>query len=156
MIYGWLLRLLPIGLGVVGWYSSRWFGMFVGVFAGCILAVAVWVSVLYISLSVRMTRRMREVEAMASERLTEVAADPTSRDLGFAIGELEKRGIKTRPSLASVCELLMSPDSNRRGLGMSLMFGFYPKVWAQIAEDSSSDDPPDVWRKRLAALRNEG
>ena len=99
---------------------------------------------------------MRDVRAMSTARLTEHATDPTSRDMGFAMGELEKRGVEARPSFAAVCEVLTAPDPNLHGHGMSLMFALYPDAFARISKGASSADPPDVWRDRLAALEGEG
>jgi hypothetical protein len=153
-IYGWLLRLLPIALAALGWRIDHWVGMFAGVLLGCILALVIWGSVYYCLLSARLKRQMQNAAKLPTERLIELAEDPTSREMAFAMGELQKRGIDARPTRQSLCELLTSPQSNRRGLGMSLLFGMYPDFWAKISEGSSSGDPPEVWRSRLAAVRD--
>ena len=92
------------------------------------------------------------VAALPTERLREIAADPIDPDLGFAIGELERRGIEEKPSLQSLFGLLTSANSNRRGYGMSLLMALYPEVWSKVAVDSSNLDAPEVWRSRIAAL----
>ena len=155
-IQGWLFRLLPIALGVVGWRVAHWFGMLVGLFVGAILAIAFWLGSYYLAASAGLRRQRREMADLATERLKELAVDPTSREMPFAMGELKNRGIDARPSLESVCELLVSPQHNRRALGISLLFGLYPKVFAKIGDDASSTDPPEVWRDRLAAALDGG
>jgi len=155
-IYALLLRFFPIALAILGWYTARWLGMLAGIVLGGLGSVAIWAVVHYVALSSRLKRRMRDVRAMSTERLTELATDPTSRDMGFAMGELEKRGVEARPSFAAVCELLTAPDPNLRGQGMSLMFALYPEAFARIGKGASSADSPEVWRERLAAAEGEG
>jgi hypothetical protein len=94
------------------------------------------------------------MRTLSTEQLRDIAADPMSRDLGFAIGELDRRGIEARPSLESLLALLTSPNSNRRGLGLSLLAGCYPSVVEQFGLGCSSADAPEVWQARIAALRD--
>ena len=155
-IYGWCLRLLPLALGVAGWHFARWIGMLAGGVIGCVAAIVIWGTVYYVAASTRLNRRLRDTAEMPTERLLQLAVDPTAQNMAFAISALQKRGIDARPSLEPLCELLTSPESNRRGLGMGLLFGMYPDFWAKIAKGSSSNDPPEVWRSRLAAVRDGG
>jgi len=152
-IYRLMLRLLPIAGGVVGWYEARWIGMFAGLCLGAVLAVAVWMILYTMSAKRRIGRQRREMAELSTERLKEIAADPSNRALGFAMGELKNRGIDARPSLDSVCALLTSAEQGRRVQGMTTLFGLYPEVFAKIGEDASSDDSPEVWRARLAGIR---
>jgi hypothetical protein len=155
-IYGWFLRLLPVALAVVGWHIARWMGMLAGALIGCVAAIAIWGFLYYVAVSTRLKRRLRDTAELSTERLLQLAVDPTAPNMAFAMSELKKRGIDARPSLESLCELLISPESNRRGLGMGLLFGMYPDFWAKIATGSSSNDSPEVWRSRLAAVRDGG
>src|SRR5439155_1818011 len=110
----------------------------------------------WLAASARLRRQRREMADLPTERLKELAFDPTSREMPFAMGELKNRGIDARPSLESVCELLVSQEHNRRALGISLLFGLYPAVFAKIGHDASSTDSPEVWRGRLAAMLDGG
>jgi hypothetical protein len=47
---------------------------------------------------------------------------------------------------------LTSPDTGRHILGMTLIFGIYLEVMAKIGQGSSSPNPPEVGRARIAAL----
>src|SRR4051812_31005763 len=92
-IYGWLLRLLPIAMGVLGWYAARWLGLLVGLCLGAVAAIAIWIGVYWVTGRRRISRQMREVADLPTERLMEMAVDPLCRRLGFAMGELKDRGI---------------------------------------------------------------
>jgi hypothetical protein len=152
ILYRWLLCLTPFALGVLGWHVAHWFGMVTGICVGCVLAITIWVVVYYQIMQLRLKRHLREVEKFSTERLRAIASDPTSCDLGFAIGELNRRGLEARPSLESLRQLLISAESNRRALGMSLLFAMYPSVWSKIAKGSSSADSSEIWRNRFAAI----
>jgi hypothetical protein len=90
-----------------------------------------------------------------TDQLLIIAAEPTSPDLGIALMELDRRGLAARPSLQSLFPLLTSSDSNRRGLGMTLLHALYPSVFARLPSNVSNADGPDVWRARLAALDDQ-
>ncbi|HEY1683601.1 MAG TPA: hypothetical protein VGG19_02465, partial [Tepidisphaeraceae bacterium] len=152
-IFAWFLRLLPIACAVIGWRVAHFLGLLLGLLVGYMLKIAIGVCVFYCC---RVSQHKQGKQAMAllpDERLIAIANDPLSRDLGWAMGELQKRGIKARPSLDSVCDLLTSPLSNRRAYGLSLLFGLYPEIFAKIGKGCSSDDPPEIWRGRLEAIR---
>jgi hypothetical protein len=155
-IHGWFLRLLPVALAVAGWHIARWMGVLAGGLIGCVTAIVIWGFVYYVALSTRLKRRLRNTAELPTERLLQLAVDPTAQNMAFAISALQKRGIDARPSLESLCELLTSPESNRRSLGMGLLFGMYPDFWAKIAKGLSSSDSPEVWRTRLVAVRDGG
>ncbi len=147
-----LLWLLPIVLAVLGWHWIGWLGVPPGLVLGYVAANVVWVTQRVSTFRTRLTERRRRAAELSSEELRAIASDPTAPEMAFAIGELDKRGIHVRPSLESLLALLTSPEAGRRILGMTLMFGIYPEVFAKIGQGSSSADPPDVWRARIAAL----
>src|SRR5262249_31324538 len=97
-------------------------------------------------------RRVENASKLSTEQLCTIAGDPTSPDLGFALIELDRRGVEARPSLESVLALLTSSQSNRRGLGVSLLHALYPSVAAKLPRGSSNADGPDVWRGRITGL----
>ena len=158
IIYSSLLRfmprLIPIILIVIGWYLARWSGAVIGFVTGCLMAVILWTTGHYFLAKARIRRRLLEISSLSDEQLKEIAVNPTSSGLGFAIAELERRGIKNiRPSIESLCELLTSQNANRRALGHAHLSIMYPSTFAKIAKDgSSSSDAPEVWRERIAAL----
>jgi hypothetical protein len=160
ILYSWLLRwiprLIPIIVGVVGWYLARWSGAVIGFVVGCLIAVISWATGYYFLAKARLQKRMLEISGLSDEQLKKIAINPTSRDMGLAIGELESRGLKNiRPSVESLFELLTSSDANRRALGYSQLFAIYPSIFAKIAKDgSSSSDAPEVWRERIATLND--
>ena len=149
-----LPRLLPIILCAFGWYLARWFGALVGFVIGCLLALITWVTTYYFLRKTQIQKRRLEISGLSDEQLKAIAVDPTSRDLGYAIAELERRGLKNiRPSMKSLLDLLTSPNANRRALGYSYLGIMYPTAFTKIAkEDSSSSDAPEVWRERIAAF----
>jgi hypothetical protein len=141
-----LPRLLPIILCAFGWYLARWFGALVGFVIGCLLALITWVTTYYFLRKTQIQKRRLEISGLSDEQLKAIAVDPTSRDLGYAIAELERRGLKNiRPSMKSLLDLLTSPNANRRALGYSYLGIMYPTAFTKIAkEDSSSSDAPEV------------
>jgi hypothetical protein len=112
----------------------------------------VWAIGHYIVVRARIRRRVQSASKLSVEQLYRITEDPTSPDLGFALSELDRRGIEARPSLESVLALLTSSHSNRRGLGLSLLHALYPSVAAKLPRESSNADGPDVWRERLNGL----
>jgi hypothetical protein len=150
--YKWIYWLLPVGLGAVGWRMGRWLGMVGGIFLGLILAVVFWARMYMLVFRSKLERRRGEMEKLSTEELTKIAADPKAREMAFAIGALDKRGIQVRPSLESLCELLVSPNQNMRRHAMTVMFGIYPEEFSKIGEGSSSEDSAEMWRKRVAKL----
>ena len=158
IFYSWLLRLIPrlipIILGIVGWYLARWSGAINGFVIGCLIAIISWTTGYYFLRKTHIQKRRLEISNFSDEQLKAIAVDPTSRDLGYAIAELERRGLKNiRPSMKSLLDLLTSPNANRRALGYSHLFIMYPTAFAKIAkEDSSSGDAPEVWRERIATF----
>jgi hypothetical protein len=141
-------------LGVFfGWLAGGWLGAVLGFVAGPVVWTAVWVIGHWIGMSRRINRQLEKVAKLPTEQLCRIAEDPTSPDLGFALGELGRRGIEARPSLESLLALLTSVQSSRRGLGLSLLHALYPSVAAKLPMGSSNAEGPDVWRQRLAGLR---
>jgi hypothetical protein len=114
--------------------------------------VLLWALIHSVNFGRRLDKRIRDVAALTTEQLEKIASDPTSPDLGFAIAELSRRGTSAQPSLESLFELITSADSNRRGLGLSLLFALYPSVFEKIPLGTSSADPPEIWRGRIEAL----
>jgi hypothetical protein len=146
-----ILRLTPIVLCVFGWYLAHWLGAIIGFVIGCPLALIIY----YFLRKSQIQKRKLEISGLSDEQLKAIAVDPASRDLGHAIAELERRGIKNiRPSMESLFELLASPNTNRRALGYSYLSIMYPTAFAKIAKtDSSSSDAPEVWRERIAVFK---
>jgi hypothetical protein len=153
-LYRLTFRLIPVLCCWLGWRFGGWLGAAAGAAVGCGAAIIIWGAIYYQTVRVSLQRRQRAVSALATEWLREIAADPTSRDLGFAIGELARRGFEAGPSLESLFGLLTSADSNRRGHGMSLLMALYPHVWSKIPLGSSNMDTVEVWRSRIAALED--
>jgi hypothetical protein len=153
-LYRLALRLIPVLGCWLGWRFGGWLGAAAGGAVGCGAAIVIWGAIYYLTLRLSLQRRQRTVRALPTERLWEIAADPISRDLAFAIGELERRGFEAGPTLDSLLSLLTSDDSNRRGLGMPLLMVFYPHVWSKISRGSSNMDSAEVWRSRIAALED--
>jgi hypothetical protein len=152
--YWCFLRLIAIGGGILGWKLAGWVGLLAGLVLGCIGAILFWGVMTYYSIRRRHLRRLREISKISSDRLRQVALDPTSVDGVFAQSELARRGIDVRPSLESLCNLLTSDDSNSRGLAMSLLMAFYPNAWFKIPEkDASNLDSPEKWRSRISAFK---
>ena len=137
---------------IFGWIVGGWLGVLLGLFAGAIAWTIVWAIAHYIVARARVQRRVEGAAKLSTEQLCRIAEVPTSPDLGFALSELDRRGIEARPSLDSVLALLTSSHSNRRGLGLTLLHALYPSVAAKLPRGSSNADGPDVWRERLAGL----
>ncbi len=76
--------------------------------------------------------------------------------MGFAISELDRRGIVALPSLESILDLVQSPDSNQRGRAIGLLGAIYPTIFARLPKGSSNLDTPEVWRDRLRAMNRAG
>lgn len=171
-LYRWLLRLvLIVGISyaclfmcfaigwpgavfgaIFGWLAGGWLGAVLGFIVGPVAWTVLWAIGHYIVLRTRLRRRLEKVSKLSTEQLCRIAEEPTSPDLGFALSELDRRGIEARPSLESLLALLASSHSNRRGLGLSLLHSFYPSVAAKLPRGSSNMDGPDIWRQRLAGL----
>jgi hypothetical protein len=154
ILYGRLMRLIPIATGIIGWHFASWMGVIIGFVIGCLMAVILWGTGYYFLAKARIRKQRLRISTLPTEQLQKIAIDPTSPDLGVAIGELERRGFKKiRPSLESLFELITSTDRNKWGLGLGLLFAMYPSACAKIAkEGSSSSDEPEVWRERIAAF----
>jgi hypothetical protein len=150
-LFNLLLRIVLIVLCALGWYLAHWFGAIIGFVIGFPLALIIY----YFLRKNQIKNRKLEISRLSDEQLKTIAVDPTSRDLGYAIAELERRGIKNiRPSMDSLFELLTSPNANRRALGFSYLSIMYPTAFAKIAKkDSSSGDAPEVWRERITAFK---
>ncbi|HSY20353.1 MAG TPA: hypothetical protein VK815_18560 [Candidatus Acidoferrales bacterium] len=146
-------RLIVVILAWLGWYLGHWQGAIIGFVIGCAIGLLSWMAIYYFQAKARFQKQSQEISGLSDEQLKKIATDPTNRDIGFAIGELERRGIKNvHPSLESLFELLTSPNANQRALGMTLLDAFYPSTSAKIAKGSSSSDAPEVWRERISAL----
>lgn len=150
-MFNLLLRFVPIVLCALGWYLAHWFGAIIGFVIGFPLALTIY----YFLRKNQIRNRKLEISSLSDEQLKAIAVDPASRDLGYAIAELEYRGIKNiRPAMESLFELLTSPNPNRRALGYSYLSIMYPTAFAKIAEkDSSSSDTPEVWQKRITIFK---
>jgi hypothetical protein len=157
-ITNWLLyllpRLIPISLAIVGWYLARWTGAAFGFFVGCLLAVVAWATAFYHLRKAQRMKRKTEISVLSDEQLKKFAVDPTSRDFGYAITELDRRGITVRPSVETLLELLTSSNPNRRAIGYSNLGIMYPIVFEKLAgQGSSSSDSPEVWQQRIAVFK---
>ena len=135
-----------------GWLVAGWLGAVLGFATGPVAWTVVWAIGYYIVVGTRTRRRLDTVRHLSTEQLCRIAEEPTSPNLGFALGELERRGVEAHPSLESLLALLTSSQSNRRGLGLSLLLALYPSAAAKLPPGSSNADGPDVWRERLAGL----
>jgi len=160
ILYRWIFyRCLPwaiiICISILGWHWGGWLGFIGGGAVGLVLAVVTWYAFYYLAFSRRLRRRHLEVSKLSTDVLKEIVANAKSPDLGFAMGELNKRGFDARPSVESLCSLLLAGDSNSRGFGMVLLQATYPDLWHRFvfAERWSNLDPPDVWRERVNRIR---
>jgi hypothetical protein len=90
------------------------------------------------------------VARLSTDQLRAIAASPGHPYFAFALVALARRGIETKPEKRLLLEMLVSADSGTRALGMSYLGAFYPEV--DLPLGSSSQDPPKVWRERLAAI----
>lgn len=158
ILYRWGPWAIPVGLCILGWRFGGWLGMAGGVIVGLLLAVVAWGGVYYVAFSHRLRRKRAAVSKLSTDTLKGIVADPASGELGFAMEELQSRGVQARPSVESLCSLLLAADSNRRGLAMSLFHAMYPKLWARVAGDGhwSNMDPPEVWEARVTRIRAGG
>jgi hypothetical protein len=91
--YRFALRLIPVISAVLGWRYGGWLGAVGGAVGGCVLAIVVWVAVIYVVVDIRLARWRRTISKRRSATLREIATDPAARGPGFAIGELDQRGI---------------------------------------------------------------
>ncbi len=149
----WLPPAMPVVGPIIGWVIAGWLGALVGLLSGCVAWLVLWVALTFYFIRLSLKRQRQRVGKLSTEELCQIATNPTSRDMGLAIMELDRRGVEAPlPSLESLIDLLSSEDSNRRGLGMSMLFALYPSVnqtgW-------SNTDPPEVWRERIACLHKE-
>ncbi len=140
---------------IVGWFVSGWRGVLIGFVSGSVLWLILSTGY-HLTLTLLLANRIRRrVSKLSTEELCKILAEPTGHDVAFAMLELERRGIEARPSLESLSSLLTSPSRNLRGLGMSLLFATYPSLYEEEALKSASNlDLPEVWRERVAILRN--
>lgn len=139
---------------VIGWLSAGWFGLVVGLLTGPVGWMVLWALKCYVAVRSRLQRQLRRMSELSTDELCRIAKEPTSPDLGIALMELDRRGVDApSPSLESLLALLTSSDSNRRGLGMSLLVAFYPSVISVLPEGCSNQEPPEIWRERIAAIR---
>ncbi len=107
-------------------------------------------------LSPRLRRRRAVVSRLSTHDLTACSttraqlklhlADPTSYDLGIAIGELARRGIDARPSPEELLDLLTSADDPRYYRGVLLFEAAYPDYAHPPGDGWSNGDPPEAWR----------
>ncbi|HXI73113.1 MAG TPA: hypothetical protein VNN22_22465 [Verrucomicrobiae bacterium] len=148
-------RLIVVILAGLGWHWGHWPGAITGFGIGCAIGLFSWMAIYYFLRKKQLQQRSQEISGLSDEQLKKIAADPANRDIGFAIGELERRGIKNiRPTVQSLFDLLTSDNANKRALGFSQLFAIYPDTFAKIVkEGSSSSDAPEVWRERISALR---
>lgn len=153
----WMCRVLPrfvlLGVAALGWRLARWTGLFIGFCVGCLLAILTWGIVYYLFAKARHNKISRELSKLSDEQLKEIATNPSSRNLAFAMAELERRGITgIRPTIESVFESLTSNDANARAMGLSCMIALYPGTLESLSDGASSGDGPEVWRERIAAF----
>jgi len=147
-------RLIVVILASLGWYLDHSRGAAIGFVVGCAIGLVSWVVIYYYLRKSQLQKRSQEISGLSDEQLKKIATNPANHDIGLAIGELERRGIKNiRPSLETLFDLLTSPDANRRALAFSQLFAIYPATFAKVAKvGSSSSDAPEVWRERISAL----
>jgi hypothetical protein len=157
-LHRWLLliipRLAPIVLIIIGWRFWGWPGAILGLAVGCLVWFLLWIVGYYFFFRARLQNQRQKMAVLSTEELKKIAVDPSCRDMAFAIGELERRGVKNiRPSAESLLDLLTSDNPNWRAVGFSNLSIMHPSVFKKIAtEGCSSSDAPEVWRERIAAL----
>lgn len=147
-------RLIIITSAAVGWFFARWSGIAIGFFIGCLIGVLAWAVVYFVLAKSRRTKLFSEIASLSDEDLKMIAVDPTHRNFGYAIMELDRRGITVRPSIETLLELLTSSNPNRRAIGYSNLGIIYPMVFEKLAgEGTSSSDSPEVWQQRIAVFK---
>src|SRR5229473_7074003 len=145
----WLPPAMPVVGPIIGWVIAGWLGALVGLLSGCVAWPILWVALTFYFMRLSLKRQRQRVAKLSTEELCQIATNPTSRDMGLAIMELDRRGVEAPlPSLESLIALLTSENSNRRGLGMSMLTAFYPSM--KMQSGWSNIDPPEVWRERIA------
>ena len=150
----YVLRLIIIMSAVVGWFLGNWHGAAIGFFIGCVIGVVAWSAIYFVLAKSRRTKRFSEIASLSDEDLKNIAVDPTHRDFGYAIMELDRRGITVRPSVETLLELLLSPNPNRRAIGYSNLGIIYPTVFEKVAgQGTSSSDSPEVWQQRITVFK---
>jgi hypothetical protein len=145
----------PGGLlgAVLGWFVARWSGAAVGLLVGSVLWLILWLIGKLTVTHMRTNKARRKLATYSTEQLRKMVAEPASPEVGFAIVELDRRGIEARPSLESLFPLLTSPDVSQRTLGMWLLDFVDPPIDHHLLIGASNSDSPEVWRERLARLR---
>lgn len=152
----WAPPAIIVTCGIVGWHIAHWVGLIIGLVLGIPLALVSWCGIYYVAVRVDLKQRRHAMSLTATEDLKKIVSDPSSGNLGFAMEELRRRGIKSRPSLDAMCELLVSDDSRRRGLAMSLFSAIYPELWSRcVVTGWSNMDSPEIWKSRVAIIRSE-
>jgi hypothetical protein len=152
ILYGWLVRIAFIGGAVLGWFAARWPGVLIGLIAGSIASLVLWVRGQYVAARERVRTHLRDMSEISPDQLRRMVRDPIWPDAGFAAAELARRGIDERPSIESLFALLTAPDSQQRALGMSLLSSFFPEVGQRMLAGWSSSDSPKLWRERVESM----
>jgi hypothetical protein len=122
-----------------------------------LVAILVRVTITMLKIKRDINRETSAVFQMNYEQLIEITRDPGSPRLGFAMGELERRGIRAIPSLSSICEMLVSDSAQNRGNAMVLLGTLYPEVWSRAkTEGWSNRDTKEMWQSRVELFFREG
>jgi hypothetical protein len=102
----------------------------------------------------RRRRIQARVGALATEQLREIMRTPTHPDSQFALAELMRRGVDTRPSKEQLFGMLTSGNPTVCGHAMANLQVFYPEL--SLPDESSNLDPPDLWQSRVEAFPLKG
>ena len=75
----------------------------IGLTAGCIGSVVLWIRGHYVAAGARYRTHLRDMSKISTDQLRRLVRDPIWPDAGFATAELLRRGIDERPSIESIC-----------------------------------------------------
>ncbi len=146
-----------VAVGWAGYASRGWLGLLLYPFLLLVALIVLWIvlMILDVIFSLRRTRKkMRSIESrlgdLSDTELESILASPESPDMEMAIVILARRGIDKKPEKQLLLEMLTSPKSSTRWRAMTLVEVCYPEL--RFPEGCSSADPPEAWRKHVAAM----
>jgi hypothetical protein len=121
------------------------------------LVVIVPITLHILKFKTHLDRETAAVSGLNNDKLIELASDPTSKRMPFAMSELEKRGIRAIPSLSSICDMLISDSASNRGTAMTLLGTLYPDVWSRTSKEGwSNRDSKEIWQSRVGMFFRDG
>ncbi len=136
----------------------HWIGILLWSLAVCALLVLIAIALLMLRVFIQLRRRrsvvgvIRErVKSLTNDQLTELMRTPAHSDSPFALAELMRRGVKTRPSKEQLFGMLTSGNPGQCGHAIVNLQMFYPEL--RLPKGLSNLDPPDSWRAWIESVR---